>query len=532
MAAALSMLAFVTPTAYADPQSDAVAAIDAAWDAAGGDNSSLGAREGDVYAAGTGFGQNFSGGAIFFTPDSGAHIMHGAILEKYRALGGPESSDLGFPVIDEGPGRIDGDSRNSIFSAPDQPVIFWTADTGAWVVRGAINAAWDALGGSSGTLGVPTADQTSDGNVLTQTFSGGKISFDTDTRTFTTEPADLAGQLGNVVIPETAAPAAPAPTATATPTEPTVAAPSPEPTATSAAPAPNGAKPHSVGWKNSWLWWIIPLALLLLGSLAALTAGRRRRAVAVEAEPDYRRLPEQPAYEPAPAEREHWQVPPARQTDYDGPLFNEPLVEDRVADTTRIEQPDVESERVEEVVPGTWGAHAAMDDADAIDTAPTRVQSADDALISTGRHAAIDVNAPYPPEPEYVADVMEPDIHHAEHVDVVEDDYFVEPDDSVPAEPEVIEAETVGYEPTGYETGEYDDPAGYDAPVVHETGPEAPALHLPLADPHLAPEGYPVKGRMSTGTYHTPDSPDYDAIVAEIWFADAAHAEGNGFVRA
>ena len=95
----------------------------------------------------TGFGQNFAGGKIFFTPATGAHIMTGAILEKYESLGGPADSDLGFPTIDEGAGRAP-DSRNTTFSAADKPVIFWTPDTGARVVRGPINAAWDKLGGS------------------------------------------------------------------------------------------------------------------------------------------------------------------------------------------------------------------------------------------------------------------------------------------------------------------------------------------------------------------------------------------------
>ena len=43
--------------------------------------------------------------------------MQGAILEKYESLGGPADSDLGFPTIDEGPGRVGPDSRNTTFSA-------------------------------------------------------------------------------------------------------------------------------------------------------------------------------------------------------------------------------------------------------------------------------------------------------------------------------------------------------------------------------------------------------------------------------
>ena len=103
---AVAALALVVPVAGATPESDAGAAIDQAWTAAGGDTSPLGARDGGVYAAGNGFGQNFAGGAIFYSPDTGAKIMFGVILDKYRALGGPADSDLGFPNIDEGPGKI------------------------------------------------------------------------------------------------------------------------------------------------------------------------------------------------------------------------------------------------------------------------------------------------------------------------------------------------------------------------------------------------------------------------------------------
>ena len=61
---------------------------------------------------------------------------------------------------------------------------------------------------------------------------------------------------------------------------------------------------------------------------------------------------------------------------------------------------------------------------------------------------------------------------------------------------------------------------------------EPPAIHLPLDDPNEAPEGYPVKGRMSTGTYHTPDSATYDEVLPRSGSPSAQHAEANGFARA
>jgi uncharacterized protein with LGFP repeats len=196
-----AMLVFFAPAAAATPDSDADAAISAAWDAGGGATGPLGPKDGGVYPIGEGFGQNFAGGKIFFTPATGAHIMTGLILAKYESLGGPADSDLGFPTIDEGAGRAP-DSRNTTFSAADKPVIFFTPDTGARVVRGPINAAWDKLGGSSGALGVPADDETYHGAVVTQKFTGGELSYDTKAKTFTTVPPDLAGQLTDLEIPD------------------------------------------------------------------------------------------------------------------------------------------------------------------------------------------------------------------------------------------------------------------------------------------------------------------------------------------
>ncbi|MEW2480630.1 hypothetical protein AB0876_13680 [Mycobacterium sp. NPDC049093] len=198
---ALVVAALVVPAvASATPESDADAAVTAAWEANGGDGGPLGPRQGGVYAVGSGFAQNFSGGKMFFTPATGAHFMQGAILDKYESLGGPADGDMGFPTIDEGAGRA-ADSRNSTLSAPDNPVIFWTPSTGARVVRGAINAAWDKLGGSAGVLGVPADDETFDGDVISQKFTGGEISWNRKTKAFTTVPPELADQLAGLDVP-------------------------------------------------------------------------------------------------------------------------------------------------------------------------------------------------------------------------------------------------------------------------------------------------------------------------------------------
>ncbi|GAB7070315.1 LGFP repeat-containing protein [Mycobacterium hodleri] len=190
----------VAPLAAATPDADADAAITQAWDAGGGPTGPLGIKDGGVYPIGAGFGQNFAGGKIFFTPDTGAHAMTGAILDEYQSLGGPADGDLGFPTIDEGDGKAPG-SRNTTFSAADRPVIFWTPDTGARVVRGAVNAAWDKLGGSAGVLGVPTDDEAYSGDDVSQTFTGGEITWNRKSNAFTTTPPELADQLAGLEIP-------------------------------------------------------------------------------------------------------------------------------------------------------------------------------------------------------------------------------------------------------------------------------------------------------------------------------------------
>ena len=191
----------MAPTAVATPETDASDAINQAWEAAGGSDSPVGSKDGDVYQVGDGYGQNFTSGKIFFTPATGAHLIYGAVLDRYQALGGPADSDLGFPTIDEAAGLIGPDSRVSTFSASDKPALFWTQDTGAWVVRGAINAAWDELGGSAGALGVPIEDETYDGDVVSQKFTGGELSWNSSTRAFTTVPPDLASNLTGVDVP-------------------------------------------------------------------------------------------------------------------------------------------------------------------------------------------------------------------------------------------------------------------------------------------------------------------------------------------
>lgn len=135
LAATAVTAVLLAPTVAASPMGDAEDAMMAAWEKAGGDTSTLGVRKGDVYPIGDGFALDFAGGKMFFTPATGAKYLYGPLLDKYESLGGAADSDLGFPTINEVPGLAGPDSRVSTFSAADNPVIFWTPEHGAFVVR-------------------------------------------------------------------------------------------------------------------------------------------------------------------------------------------------------------------------------------------------------------------------------------------------------------------------------------------------------------------------------------------------------------
>ena len=62
--------------------------------------------------------------------------------------------------------------------------------------------------------------------------------------------------------------------------------------------------------------------------------------------------------------------------------------------------------------------------------------------------------------------------------------------------------------------------------------PARPTIHLPLEDPYLAPDGYPIKASARFGLYYTPGSELYHDTLAEIWLASEEVARVNGFIKA
>jgi hypothetical protein len=110
-------------------------------------------------SAGGGSLASFDGADITWSNATGAHEIHGAIRDRWHALGGVA---FGYPTTDESPltnsagaeiGRTNG--------FPNGAGLYWSAASGAWDCFGAIAAQWKTQdGGPGGLLGMPTSGET------------------------------------------------------------------------------------------------------------------------------------------------------------------------------------------------------------------------------------------------------------------------------------------------------------------------------------------------------------------------------------
>lgn len=137
------------------PPSDPIAAK---YNSMGGSSSFLGNPVGaEKTPTADGKEQDYQNGAIYWTTATGAHVVHGAFLAKYRQLGGPAGT-LGYPAMDE---AAVGDKVGEWikFSRSSGARLYWTSQIGAHAVYGAILAEYLRFGGPTSTLGYPITDE-------------------------------------------------------------------------------------------------------------------------------------------------------------------------------------------------------------------------------------------------------------------------------------------------------------------------------------------------------------------------------------
>jgi hypothetical protein len=157
-------------TAFAEPAADAVAAIDEKGTSFAAEFPWFGAPAGAAMDVKGGAMRDYEGGTVYYSKETGAHAMYGEILNRYKTLGGPES-DLGFPKNDESD-TGDGVGRFNEFSAPEGAAIYWSPQSGAVVIKGKVLEAWNQSGGIKGPFGYPTADMSLIDGVQTAKFAG------------------------------------------------------------------------------------------------------------------------------------------------------------------------------------------------------------------------------------------------------------------------------------------------------------------------------------------------------------------------
>jgi uncharacterized protein with LGFP repeats len=110
--------------------------------------------------------------SIYWSAQTGAHEVHGDIRVKWARLGG-ERGFLRFPTTDE-LGTPDGHGRFNHFEGVS---IYWTPELGAHEVHGLIRDKWASMGWERSRMGYPTSDEkaTSDGHGRVSEFQGGAI---------------------------------------------------------------------------------------------------------------------------------------------------------------------------------------------------------------------------------------------------------------------------------------------------------------------------------------------------------------------
>ncbi len=157
-------------------------AIDAKYRALGGCGSILGAPiTGEITTPDrVGRYNVFEKGSIYWTPQLGAHEVHGRIRDKWKDLGW-EPGVLGYPITDE----IQTPDRRGRYNVFERGSIYWTEQTGAHEVLGRIRDKYKELGWEAGKLGYPTSGEIEVPGGRRSDFEHGSITWNAATDDFT-----------------------------------------------------------------------------------------------------------------------------------------------------------------------------------------------------------------------------------------------------------------------------------------------------------------------------------------------------------
>ncbi|UPG71120.1 hypothetical protein MVG78_10895 [Roseomonas gilardii subsp. gilardii] len=127
---------------------------------------------------GTGRFQDFqSGQTIVWHPNTGAHLVYGAIGVRWRQIG---REQFGYPINDETscPDQVGRFNHFRAMQRPGRPEasIYWTPATGPHEVYGAIRDRWAQMGWEKSALHYPLEEERDQpGGGRMQRFQGGMM---------------------------------------------------------------------------------------------------------------------------------------------------------------------------------------------------------------------------------------------------------------------------------------------------------------------------------------------------------------------
>lgn len=128
--------------------------VTSAYEGAGGPSGPLGAAAGALSCGRkySGCHRSFAGGAIAWSPRTGAHVVPSALAAWWRRYA--ETGPLGYPVATAACDLADGGCRQRF----ETGTLVWSPTTGAHEVSGPMGARWVALGAEQGRLGYPVSE--------------------------------------------------------------------------------------------------------------------------------------------------------------------------------------------------------------------------------------------------------------------------------------------------------------------------------------------------------------------------------------
>ncbi|WP_345712446.1 CAP domain-containing protein, partial [Kineococcus glutinatus] len=148
------------------------------WASMGWEGGWLGFPTSSEFGVRGGAVQRFAGGLVYYSPATGAQALRGAILDAYGRTGF-ENGRLGFPVTGEVA------LRGGAYAAFQGGSIYWSRATGAHVVLGAVREAWGRAGWETGRLGWPRSGEYAVPGGVRQDFTGGSLTYTWATGTVT-----------------------------------------------------------------------------------------------------------------------------------------------------------------------------------------------------------------------------------------------------------------------------------------------------------------------------------------------------------